>query len=284
MSHPRAVLITGCSSGIGRALALECAARGHRVYAGARRPETLAGLSAHGITAVELDVTSPEARSAALARMQAEAGGVDVLVNNAGFGAIAPLLDLPAQAWREQLETNLLAPLELVRLAVPAMVERGGGRVVNIGSVAGLFVTPFAGAYCASKAALNAASEALRMELAPLGVEVMLVRAGAVRTRFAANARRRVGQWTGEGSLYEPVSHRVRERAGASQGWSQKPETCARRIADAMLGARMPALLAVGRGGRALPLLARCLPLSLRAAWLVRRFGLADLHSTGVTR
>lgn len=246
---PRVVLITGCSSGIGRALAQECAARGHRVYATARRQADVADLQDEGIAALELDVVNGDAQDRVLERIAAETGGVDILVNNAGFGAMGPLLDLPAQALRQQFETNVVAPLELARKTVPAMVRRGGGKVVNIGSVAGLFTTPFAGAYSASKAALNSATEALHMELAPLGVQVMLVRAGAVR-----------------------------QRAGASQVWAQSTQACARRITNAMLAVRMPAMLAVGRGGYMLPMLSRYVPWALRARMLSRRFGLAALE------
>lgn len=164
------VLITGCSSGIGRALADAFKSAGFNVWASARRPEDVTALAAAGFNAVELDVND----SAALQRLAEQLGELDVLVNNAGYGAMGPLLDGGTEAMQRQFETNVFALVGVTQALFPAL-RRSKGLVVNIGSVSGVLVTPFAGAYCASKAAVHALSDALRMELAPFGIRVMEV-------------------------------------------------------------------------------------------------------------
>ena len=155
MTEPRIVLITGCSSGIGRALVREFVRSGQRVVATARRPDTLADLKDRNVLTCRLDVTDPESINAALTAALDWGGRVDVLVNNAGFGLIGPVAELHQDELRRELDTNLVGPVRLIRAVVPDMVQRGWGRIVNIGSVAGVTATPFAGAYCASKAGLH---------------------------------------------------------------------------------------------------------------------------------
>lgn len=174
------VLITGCSSGIGRALADAFKQAGFDVWASARRSEDVAALASAGFNAVQLDVND----SAALAQLAGQVGELDVLINNAGYGAMGPLLDGGTQAMQQQFETNVFSVVGVTQALFPAL-RRRKGLVVNIGSVSGVLVTPFAGAYCASKAAVHALSDALRMELAPFGVRVMEVQPGAIDTSFA---------------------------------------------------------------------------------------------------
>jgi NAD(P)-dependent dehydrogenase (short-subunit alcohol dehydrogenase family) len=272
MSQP-VVLITGCSSGIGRALADAFHGAGYRVWASARKTEDLATLEAAGFTAVQLDVNDGAALGQLATRLQQEAGGLDVLINNAGYGAMGPLLDGGVEALRRQFETNVFALVGVTRALFP-LLRQSRGLVINIGSVSGVLATPFAGAYCASKAAVHALSDALRLELAPFSIELMEVQPGAIASSFAANASREAEQLIAEGSPWWPVRAGIRARAKASQ---DNP-TPAGRFAGDLLAAvqrrKRPSLLRLGNGSRALPLLAALLPRSLLALLLRRRFGL----------
>lgn len=260
-------LITGCSSGIGLATARALHVQGHVVWATARQFKDVEKLKAQGFVARQLDVTDP----CAVAALAAELPDLDVLINNAGYGLIGPLLDIPDAALRAQFDTNLIGLLSVTRACLPAL-RRRQGLVVNVGSVSALMVTPFAGAYCASKAAVHAASDALRMELAPLGVRVMEVQPGAIATRFAEQAGIQAEQLINERSPWWPWREQVRKRAQASQQHGAAPEAVGQAIAGAL--ARAPRVLRVGNGSRALPWLVRWLPGRWLDRILSRRFGL----------
>ncbi|MNQ37964.1 3-oxoacyl-[acyl-carrier-protein] reductase FabG [compost metagenome] len=266
-------LITGCSSGIGRALADAFKAAGYSVWASARKPADLAALQAAGFTAVALDVNDQAAVAALAERLEREAGGLDVLVNNAGFGAMGPLLDGGAPALRKQFETNVFALVDLTRACFPLLRMRRG-LVVNIGSVSGVLVTPFAGAYCASKAAVHALSDALRLELAPFGIGLMEVQPGAIASSFGANASREAEAVIAEGSPWWPLREGIRARARASQDNPTRAEDFARALLSAVQRKPRPALVRIGNGSRALPLLARWVPRGLLDRVLKKRFGL----------
>lgn len=210
------VLITGCSSGIGRALALEFSSQGWQVWATARKKETLTGLKQYGIQIASLDVTNDK-EILEMVNLIDLSGGVDVLVNNAGYGAMGAVVEMPESEYRLQFETNVFAPLKLIQAIVPAMIAKQSGTVINIGSVSGQVVTPFSGTYCASKAAINAFSDTLRMELKPFGVAVMSVKPGAIRSSFAENAKKALERALPKNSFYQPVETALWKRAGASQ-------------------------------------------------------------------
>lgn len=263
------VLITGCSSGIGRALADAFKATGYTVWASARRPEDVAALATAGFNAIELDVND----SAALRRLAEQLGELDVLVNNAGYGAMGPLLDGGTEAMQRQFETNVFSIVGVTQALFPAL-RCSQGLVVNIGSVSGVLVTPFAGAYCASKAAVHALSDALRMELAPFGVRVMEVQPGAIDTSFAKNAGAQAELLINEQSPWWPLRDGIRARSQASQ---DNPTPAHRFAAQVLKGVQQPApprLLRAGNGSRALPLMAALLPKGVLERVLKKRFGL----------
>lgn len=279
--RPLVVLITGCSSGIGRALARELARRGHRVFASARRLEAIADLAASGIAALTLDVTDAQAVRAAVATVVDQAGRLDLLISNAGHGLMGPAAELDPAAVREQFDVNVVATVALAREAVPHMVRQGGGRIVTVGSVSGIMTTPFAGAYCASKAALHALTDALRMELAPFGIDVISLQPGGVVSRFGETASGRLAASRPASSLYAPISGFVERRADEGQRGAMDTEDFALRVVDLITRARPPRRIRLGIHSRRLPLLAWLLPGKTLDRILSKRYGLDRLRRTG---
>jgi short-subunit dehydrogenase len=212
MTAKRAI-VTGCSSGIGRATAIELTARGYEVIATARRSETLTDLKVAQTLA--LDVDSDE--SVAAARKQA--GPVDVLVNNAGFGVEGAVEAVPLADVRRMFETNFFGAARMIRAFVPAMRERGSGAVVNVTSTAGIAAAPLGGYYAASKFALEALSEALHLEVGHFGVKVLVIEPGAIETSFGAN----VVDYRYEPGPYEPLAHQWEGAVEALRGNQPAP-------------------------------------------------------------
>lgn len=183
-----AVLVTGCSTGIGRASALALVRAGLPTWATARRPDTLTELADAGCRTLELDVTDEESRVRAVAAVEAEHGAVGALVNNAGYSQIGVVEELAMDALRRQFETNVFGLVRLCQLVLPGMRAAGTGTIVNIGSAAGLVTPPASAAYSMTKYALEALSDGLRLEVGPFGVRVVLLEPGAVRTEFMSTA------------------------------------------------------------------------------------------------
>jgi NAD(P)-dependent dehydrogenase (short-subunit alcohol dehydrogenase family) len=172
------VLITGCSTGFGRATTLELTKRGHEVIATARRPDTLDELDC--ADKLRLDVDD----DASVADAVASAGRIDALVNNAGFGITGPIEHVPVQEFRCMFETNVLGAVRMIQAVLPQMRERGSGTIVNVTSLAGLVTPPTGGAYSATKHALEAVSEALHYEVGHFGIRIALVEPGFFETEF----------------------------------------------------------------------------------------------------
>ena len=180
----RSVIVTGASTGIGRTCAVSLARRGFRVYAGVRTEEAGDAISkeAASLTPVLLDVTDSAAIAALVERRSAECPeGVAGVVNNAGVSIGGPLEFLPMSEFKRQFEINVIGLVSMTQALLP-LIRQGKGRIVNISSTSGFFTTPFLGAYCASKHAVESISDALRMELAPSGVRVAIVQPGAIAT------------------------------------------------------------------------------------------------------
>ena len=183
-----AVLLTGCSSGIGRAAALAFHRAGHPVYATARRPESIRDLADAGLTTLAVDVTDEPSMVAAVERVEADRGSVGVLVNNAGYGLQAPVEEAPMAEVRRQFETNVFGLVRLTQLVLPGMRRAGHARIVNVGSMGGRFTFPGGGFYHASKHAVEAVTDALRYEVTGFGIGVVLVQPGPVNTEFGGTA------------------------------------------------------------------------------------------------
>ena len=204
------MLITGASSGIGRAAALYLAERGYRVVGTSRSMERLEGLLDEArrrhlpVSGAELDINSDGAVERVVPELASRHGGIGVLVNNAGYGLWGPVGSLSPRELAAQFETNVFAAHRLIRAVVPDMLERRRGTIINISSVLGRLATPFNGAYVASKFALEGLSESLRTELWPFGVRVAVVEPGLFRTEFISN-QVTAADAEDEGSVYYPL-------------------------------------------------------------------------------
>jgi NAD(P)-dependent dehydrogenase (short-subunit alcohol dehydrogenase family) len=272
----RIILITGCSSGIGAAMAGEMHRRGHRVYATARRLETLAPLAEQGLATLALDVNDDSSIADVIATVEREEGRLDMLVNNAGFSQVGAVVDLTRENLRAQYETNVIAPVAMTRAALPllraAVAASGRAMLVNIGSIVGLFTTPFAGAYCSSKAAVHSLSDALRMELAPFGIQVVTVQPGGVLSAFGDHAEE--GIQLPDDSVYKPVESDIRARAQAGQQGATPVQEFIVPVVDDLLRDSPPAIIRGGANSTKLPLLKKLLPLRMFDKMASRTFGL----------
>ena len=264
----KAVLITGCSSGIGRATAEHLLARGWTVYATARRRESLAELEVRGARTLALDVTDEASMAAAVEAVEAEAGAVGVLVNNAGYSQNGAVESVPMERVRAQFETNVFGLVRMCQLALPGMRRQRWGRIVNLSSMGGRFTFPGGGFYHASKHAVEAFSDALRFEVRGFGVHVAIVEPGLIRTEFGATAAEGVGE--PEGGPYAAFNRHVADvsvsayESGPLARLGGPPEAVARTIERALVADRPHARYRVTPSASALIAQRRLLP---DAAW-----------------
>ncbi|MET0818681.1 MAG: SDR family NAD(P)-dependent oxidoreductase [Solirubrobacteraceae bacterium] len=250
----RAVLITGCSSGIGAATARHLAQLGWTVHATARRPETLADLEAAGCRALALDVTDEASMQAAVAAVEGEHGAVGVLVNNAGYSQMGAIETVPLEQVRAQFETNVFGLVRMCQLVLPGMREQGWGKIVNLSSMGGRFTFPGAGHYHATKYAIEAISDALRFEVRGFGIDVIVVEPGIILTGFGEHARPGT---PGDGPYAEfdaAVSTAYVEtyEKGLLRRLGGPPEAVAKRIAKAIAATRPRARYTVTASAKAL--------------------------------
>ncbi|HEY5240493.1 MAG TPA: SDR family oxidoreductase [Polyangiaceae bacterium] len=284
---PKTILVTGATAGIGRFVALDLASGGHRVFATGRNAGALASLASeaeaagHPLRTLELDVTSAASIRGAVAavRAQTDGHGVDVIVNNAGYGQGGPLLEVSDATLREQFDTNVFGLMAVTRAFVPEMLARGRGWIVNVSSVGGRVTFPFFGAYHASKYALEALSDALRAELRSFGVHVALVEPGPIRSQFSERAFGSLPA-TQEASPYASSYARAGGIRSASDRASFGPEHVARAVGKA-IGSRWPRARYVAPWFLALPLaLLPLVPTWLTDALFRRVFGLHKRSAT----
>ncbi|MBU6268206.1 MAG: SDR family NAD(P)-dependent oxidoreductase [Sphingomonadales bacterium] len=235
--------VTGSASGFGRALVEALLARGGRVVATARKPEMLDDLRCDNLLAVRLEVTDAGERAAALAAARARFGGIDALVNNAGYGDIGTIEEVPEASARALMETNYFATLALVQAVIPEMRARGSGRIVNVGSVAGQIGFPAVGAYAASKFAVAGMTESLAAEMKGFGIGVTLAELGPFATNFA----RAMGV-TPPGAQYDMAA--MSKEAGNSE-WrgGDDPARGAAALLRAVCGEDPPVRIVLGQQG-----------------------------------
>jgi len=230
----KTVLITGCSTGIGRATAERLARRGHTVYATARRRESIADLEAEGCRLVEIDVTDEESMRRGVDAVE---GPLDVLVNNAGYSQNGALETLDMDDVRRQFETNVFGLLRMCQLVLPRMREQRSGCIVNVGSMGGRLTFPGGGIYHATKYALEAISDALRFEVKGFGVDVVLIEPGLIKTNFAETAVATIEPDDGPyGTFNAAVGAKTAEayKSRIYGMWGGGPETVAKAIERAI--------------------------------------------------
>jgi NADP-dependent 3-hydroxy acid dehydrogenase YdfG len=233
------VLITGCSSGIGRASADLLVKAGHTVYATARRTEALAELEAAGARVLALDVTSEDSMAAAVEHIEAEHGRVGTLVNNAGYGEYGTIEEADLDRVRKMFETNVFGLARLTQLVLPGMRRAHRGRVINIGSMGGRMTFPVGGYYHATKYAVEAISDALRNEVRRFGIDVVLIEPGMTRTGFEDNVHSSVANGTGTQADSPYAALLASNAANTSGGYSNPlmatgPESVARVVLKAL--------------------------------------------------
>jgi NAD(P)-dependent dehydrogenase (short-subunit alcohol dehydrogenase family) len=249
VSH--AVLITGCSTGIGRATAERLARSGHTVYATARRLEAIQDLARHGCRALALDVCDESSMRAAVEAVEKSEGAVGALVNNAGYGSEGPFEEVPLEEVRRQFETNVFGLIQLTKLVLPGMRRQRFGRIVNLSSMGGRMTLPGGAFYHATKYAVEALSDALRFEVSGFGIAVVLIEPGPIKTEFGPTALEKIRSLGTADSPYakfrEVLAHHL-DYAGPIGALAGTPEGVARVIERAITArrprARYPVTLA----------------------------------------
>jgi NAD(P)-dependent dehydrogenase (short-subunit alcohol dehydrogenase family) len=239
----RAVLITGCSSGIGRETARHLAEKGWKVYATARRLESIEGLKGAGCETLVCDVTDEDSMSACVRAVDEAEGAVGVLVNNAGYSQSGAIEEVPIEAVRRQFETNVFGLMRMCQLVLPRMRGQRWGRIVNVSSMGGRLTFPGGGVYHGTKHAVEALSDALRFEVSGFGIDVVVIEPGLIKTGFAEAA---VGAMASElptdGPYAEFNTAVGRETAGVYEGplarLGSGPEAVARKIERAITARR----------------------------------------------
>jgi short-subunit dehydrogenase len=242
--NAKTILITGATAGIGRAAALSLARAGHVVIATGRRVEELAKLKTEAAGAalhtVRLDVTSADSIAAAKRAVDelTQGRGIDALVNNAGYGLVGPLDSIADADLRAQFETNVFGLMAVTRAFIPAMRERGAGRIVNVSSMGGKVTFPFMGAYNATKYAVESLSDALRNELAPFGIRVSIIEPGAIHTEFADVSIGFTSKYSDPSNPYAAVMADAEKIRNQFEATAVGPESVVRAIERAITSRR----------------------------------------------
>lgn len=260
MAQPVA-FVTGASAGIGFEAARKLSSNGFTVYAGARRVDRMEPLRAVGIHVLALDVTDDASMRAAVGRVLAERGRIDVLVNNAGYGSFGALEDVELAEGRRQFDVNVFGLARMTQLVLPAMRKAGRGRIINVSSIGGKFYEPLGAWYHATKFAVEGMSDALRLELKPHGISVSIIEPASTVSEWGAIAAEGLLATSGTG----PYTPQARGMAGAlasteRAATSTPPEVIAGAILHAASSARPRTRYPVGRGARAILTLRRILP------------------------
>ncbi|CAL9133869.1 unnamed protein product [Musa textilis] len=264
-SEKPVVLITGCSEGgIGYALARAFALEGCFVVATSRSLSSMKSLENDPrFFLQELDVVSEDSIRRVVTNTLDKFGQIDVLVNNAGVHLVAPLAEVPMSSFEHVFNTNVYGPMRLIQSVVPHMVIRRKGKIVNIGSIAALAPGPWAGVYSASKAALHALTDTLRLELRTFGISVINVAPGAIRSNLGNSSAASYGQMP-EWKFYKPFEAAIQARTALSQGPKSTPaEEFAKRTVAMALSKQPPAWFSYGQLSTILAIL-YYLPLSIR--------------------
>ena len=261
MTTTKVALVTGASSGIGEATARQLAAAGVTVYAAARRTERMQKLTQAGIHPLAMDVTDDASMQSGVDSILNEQGRIDVLVNNAGYGSYGALEDVPLAEARAQMEVNVFGAARLTQLILPHMRARRSGTIVNVTSMGGKITTPLGAWYHATKFALEAISDCLRMEVAPFGINVVVIEPGGIRTEWSGIAADKVRAVSGTGP-YASQGNAVASSltSESTRRRSSPPELIGKTITKAVTARRPKTRYAVGYGAKPMIALHGLLP------------------------
>ena len=272
----KVVLITGCSSGIGKALAKEYHQCGCKVIATARNIESIKDLEKQGMMTGTIDVLNSANMEEGVKRILNKIKHIDILINNAGYGLIGPLIETGEEEILRQFQTNVFGVLKLTQLVAPNMKEQSNGLIINIGSISGLLTSPFSGGYCASKASIHSFSDALRLELAPFGIKVMNVQTGAIETNFGNAAKETIGSVLKPDSWYSTIASKIHMRAEYSQINATPVNQYVKKVVKASFSINPPAIFRIGKMSTLFPLLKLLLPVRILDRIFKKKFGLLD--------
>ena len=270
------VLITGATAGIGRTTALFLAAQGHHVIASGRKVAELDKLrseaAGHKLDTLVLDVTSKESIDGAVREVAklTNGHGLDVLVNNAGFGVLGPTAEISDAEMRRQYETNVFGLMNVTRAFLPRMLERRAGRIINVSSVGGRITLPYFGVYNSTKYAVESLSDALRYELRPFGVDVSLIEPGVIRTNFEATAVGNLGAV--EGGAYAAALGKYDKMSKMADRFASNPIVIAKAISRAVR-ARRPSARYVAPRSTNMILMFRAVAPTRVWDWAMRKVG-----------
>jgi len=257
----KVILVTGASSGIGRACAIALAQQGHRVYGTSRAPGSTDG----SFTILPMDVTDAASIQATVQTLLEREGRIDVVVNNAGIGYGGAIEDTAIEEAQATFETNFFGVLRVCHAVLPTMRAQGSGTIINVSSIGGVISLPFQGLYSASKYALEGMSEALRMEVKHFGIHVVLVEPGDTRTQFTAN--RRTTRGADENPVYREIYRRTLARIEADERNGAAPETVAHTVTRIVASSRPKVRYIVGPFHQKLAVLVKRL---VPAGWFER--------------
>ena len=270
----KVALVTGASSGIGEATALELLGRGFTVYGAARRVDRMSGIAAKGVRPLAMDVTDDASMQSGIATILGEAGRLDVLVNNAGYGSFGALEDVPLSEARMQFDVNIFGLARLTQLALPQLRRQKSGTIVNISSIGGKFYEPLGAWYHATKFAVEGLSDSLRVELKPHGINVVIIEPGAIRTEWNAIARQNVMKNSGDSAYRRQAEALVRVLTRAdAEGVGAAPQVIAAAIGKAVTARRPKARYVAPASARAILFLRWLLSDRMMDALILRIYG-----------
>ncbi len=273
MDSNKRVLITGASSGIGRELALQFAAKGFDVIATARKLESIDNFKSNKISKFKLDVTNESDILSLSEYLKRNKLTIDILVNNAGFGLMGPAAETSAEMFRKVFDTNFFAQINLTQKLLEFIPKSTESRIVNIGSISGVLTTPFASPYCSSKAAFNSFSDGLRMELKPFSIKVISVQPGAITSDFGKNASSNTKIVLESTTIYKQYESKILNRATTSQERAMPVEIFATKLIKKITSDNPPALIRLGKFSFVGPFLKKCLPEKFLDKILTKVFG-----------
>ena len=257
----KTALVTGASSGIGEATALKLNDLGFTVYGAARRTDRLQPLAARGITPLAMDGTNADSMRAGVDRIVAETGRVDVLVNNAGYGSYGAIEDVPLSEARRQFDVNVFGAARLAQLVLPHMRAQRSGTIVNISSMGGKIYTPLGGWYHATKFAIEALSDCLRLETRPLGINVVVIEPGGIKTEWGDIAAAHLHQVSGNGAYADQAAAMAKSLGSeANSRRASSPSVIANAVGKAVTAERPKTRYAVGFGAKPMIAMRRVLP------------------------